>query len=155
MLQGLMVGRWVPYDHILLINLFKNASFTCYPLWNVEEDVGSLDHKSCCLYSCHKILLCLHGRLVHQGFHAPPEMEIQWCRVRWARGPGYWASMSSPSVAKGVIQVETQQGLVVQIQVEPRVISDMPVIFPRVRHDIIRRYTKCIEVRGSHIEHLL
>ena len=51
--------------------------------------------------------------------------------------------------------VETQQDLVAQIQVAAGVIRDMPGIFPRVWHDIIRRYTKCIEVGGGHIEHLL
>ena len=110
---------------------------------------------SCYLYSYHKILLFLHGSLVHQDFHALPEMEIQWCQVRWARGPGYWASTSSPSVAKGVNQVETQQDLVARIQVATGVIRDMPGIFPRVRRDIIRRYTKCIKVGHGHIEHLL
>ena len=29
--------------------------------------------------------------------------------------------------------------------------SNMPRIFPRVWHDIIRRYTKCTEVGGGHI----
>ena len=85
----------------------------------------------------------------------PPEMEIQWCQVRWARGPGYWASTSNPSVAKGVIQVETQEDLVAPTQVAVGVSRDMLGIFPRVRHDIIRRYSKCINVVGGHIEHLL
>ena len=35
------------------------------------------------------------------------------------------------------------------------VIRDMPGIFPRVRHKIIRQYTKYIEVPAGHIEHLL
>jgi hypothetical protein len=35
----------------------------------------------------------------------PPEKEIQWSQVRGARGPGYWASMSNPSVAKDFIQI--------------------------------------------------
>ena len=51
--------------------------------------------------------------------------------------------------------METEQDLVAQIQVAARVIRDMLGIFPRVHHDIIRRYTKCIEVGGGHIEHLL
>ena len=45
---------------------------------------------------------------------------------------GYWASTSNPSVAKGVIQVDTQQDSVARIQVAARVIRDMPEIFPRV-----------------------
>ena len=60
------------------------------------------------------------------------------------------ASTSNSSVAKGVIQVETQEDLAAA-----GVIHDMPGIFPRVRYDIMRRYTKCIEVGGGHIEHLL
>ena len=51
-------------------------------------------------------------------------MEFQWCQVRRAKGPGYWASTSNPSVAKGVIEVETQQDLVVRIQVAAVVIRD-------------------------------
>ena len=51
--------------------------------------------------------------------------------------------------------VETQQDLVAQIQVAAGGFHDMTEIFPRVWHDIIRRYTKCIEVGGGHIEHLL
>ena len=105
--------------------------------------------------SCHKILLCLHGSLIHQVFHIPPEMEIKWCQVSWSRGPGYWDYMSNPSAAKGVNQVEIQQALVAWIQVAAGVNRGMPGIFPRVWHDIIRRYTKCIKVAGSHIEHLL
>ena len=38
------------------------------------------DDSSCYLYSCHKIFLCFHGSLVHQGFHVPPEMEIKSVR---------------------------------------------------------------------------
>ena len=63
---------------------------------------------------------------------------------------GYWTSMSNPPFAQGVIQVEIQEDLVAA-----EVIDDMPGSFPRVRHDIIRRYTNCIEVRGGHIEHIL
>ena len=63
--------------------------------------------------------------------------------------------MSNPSVAKGVSQVETQEDLVERIQVTAGVICDMPGIFQRVGHDLISRYTKCIEVSGDHIEHLL
>ena len=37
--------------------------------------------------------------------------------------------------------VETQQDLVTGIQLAAGVMYDMPGIFPRVRHDIIRRYT--------------
>ena len=71
------------------------------------------DDSSCYFYSCHKIMLCLHRSLVHQGFHVPPEMEIQWCQVSKARGSGYWVSTFNPSVAKEVIQVETKQDPVV------------------------------------------
>ena len=58
--------------------------------------------------------------------------------------------MANPSFAKGVIQVETQQDLVAA-----EVIRDKSGIFPRVRHDIIRQFTKYIEVGGGHTEHLL
>jgi hypothetical protein len=37
----------------------------------------------------------------------PPEKEIQWSQVRGERGPGYWTSMSNPSVPKGFIQILT------------------------------------------------
>ena len=57
--------------------------------------------------------------------------------------------------SKGVIEVETQEDLVARIPVATGVIRDMPEMLPRVRHDIIRRYKKCIEVGGGHIEHLL
>ena len=80
--------------------------------------------------------------------------EIQWCQVRLSRGLGYWASTSNPSVAKDVIEVETYD-LMTRTQVAAGVIHDMLEKFPRVRHDIIRRYTKSIEVGGCHIEHLL
>ena len=46
-----------------------------------------------------------------------------------SEGPVYWASTSNPSVAKGVIQVETQQDLVSRIQVAAGVVRDMPGIF--------------------------
>ena len=65
--------------------------------------------------------------------------------------PQYLVSTPNPSVAKGVIHVETQQDLVARIQVAAGVICDIPT----VRHDIITRYTKCIEVGGGHIQHLL
>ena len=51
--------------------------------------------------------------------------------------------------------METQEDLVARIQAAAGVICDMLGIFPRVRHDIIRRYTKCIEVGGGHIQHLV
>ena len=103
------------------------------------------------LYSCHKILLCRNEGLVHQGFHVHTTIEIRWCQVRWTRGSDYWTTTPNSSVAKGVIQVETEQGLVARIQLAAGVIRDMPGIFPRVPHDIIRRNTKCIEVGGGHI----
>ena len=70
-----------------------------------KDSRHATDDSSCYLYLCHKILLCLLGNLVLQGFHVPPEMEIQWCQVRWARRPGCWASRSTQSVAKLVIWV--------------------------------------------------
>ena len=121
---------------------------------SLKDSQHITNDSSCYLYSCHKILLCLHGSLVHQGFHVPPEVEIQWCQVKLSRGPVYWASTSNPSVAKGVIEVETQQNLMAQIKVAGGVILDMPEVFPRGWHDIIRRYKKYIEVSGGHIEHL-
>ena len=85
------------------------ATFSVWPDYvmpNSWRDSRHITDDSICYsYSCHKILLCLHGSLVHQSFHLPREMEIQWYQVRGARGPGYWASTSNPSVAKGVIQV--------------------------------------------------
>ena len=63
------------------------------------------DDSICYLYSYHKIFLCLYGSLVHQGFHLPPEMVIQWCQVRWARRPGYsccwvlWCSLTSQAIS--------------------------------------------------------
>ena len=47
--------------------------------------------------------------------------------------------------------LETQEDIVARIQVAAGVISDMPGFFPKVRYDIIRRYSKCIEVDDSHI----
>ena len=52
--------------------------------------------------------------------------------------------------------VEAQQDLVARIKVAAGVVRDMPGIFPRVRYDNQAiDYTKCIEVDGGHIEHLL
>ncbi|KAJ4430091.1 hypothetical protein ANN_22300 [Periplaneta americana] len=51
--------------------------------------------------------------------------------------------------------MERQQDLVARIQVAVGVIRDMPGILPRVRYDMTRRCTKCIEVGGSHLKHLL
>ena len=44
------------------------------------------------------------------------------------------------------------QDLVARIRVAAGVNRDMLGIFPRVRHDVIRRYTKCVEAGGGHIE---
>ena len=101
-------------------------------------------------------LLYLRGSLVHQGFHVnlPPEMEIQWCQVQVSEGAKL-LGLHVQSVSKGVIQRETIEDLVARIQVAAGVIRYMPGIFPRVRHDIIRQYTKCVEVGGGDIEHLL
>ena len=51
--------------------------------------------------------------------------------------------------------METQQDLVARIQAAAGVIRNTPGIFPIVRHDIIRRYTRCVEVGGGHIERLV
>ena len=51
--------------------------------------------------------------------------------------------------------VETQQDLVTRIQVIAAVIRYIPGIFQTVRHDLISRYTKFIEVGGGHIAHFL
>ena len=100
-------------------------------------------------YSFNKILLCLHESLVHQGFLYPP-MSGQVSEESRLLG-----LRSNPSVAKDVTQVETQQNLVALIQLATVVIRHMPGIFPRIWHDIIRRYTKCVEVGGGDIEHVL
>jgi hypothetical protein len=57
--------------------------------------------------SCYKIMLCLHWNLVHEALHVPSEIEFQWSQVRGARGQGYWASTSNPSVDKYFIQILT------------------------------------------------
>ena len=108
----------------------------------------------CYLYSCHKIV-CLHlndtfgNRWIGRG--GP----IAWL----PRSPDltpldfhFWGYMETLVYET---PVETYQDLVARIQVAPGVFRNLPVIFPRIRHDVIRQYTKCIEVGGGHIEHLL
>ena len=67
-------------------------------------------------------------------FSCTPRNGVQWCQVRLSRGAGYCASTFNPSVARGVIEVETHQDLMARIQLTAGVIRDMPETFPRVRH---------------------
>ena len=123
--------------HFIHLQKVFNMAATNFYTFCVSPDYGMpnswknsrhiADDYSCYLYSCHKILR-LHGSRVHQGFHVPPEMEIQLCQVRWARGPSYWASTSNPCVTKCVIQVATYYMVEVcwsAIMLEPHRTSDV------------------------------
>ena len=77
------------------------------------------------------------GPLAHLTWHI-------WISISGVHGnSGVWDSWGDPTGSCG------------RIQIAARVIHDTPEIFPRFRHDIIRRYTKCIKVGGGHIVHLL
>ena len=133
--------------------LLKNNKHYIMPnSWKHSQNI--MVDSSCYLYSCHKILcLCLNDTFGNRWIgHGDP---IAWL----PRSPDltpldfhFWVYMKTLVYET---PVETRQDLVERIQVAASVMRDMPGIFPGVRHDIIRRYTKCIEVGGNHIEHRL
>ena len=148
------------YLHKLLNMAAINFDTFCVSLdyvmpnsWKYSRHIT--DDSSCYLYSCQKILLCLHLN--------------DTCGNRWIGhgSPIAWPSRSTDltpldfhfwryiKILVYATPGETQHDLVARIQVAAGVIRDMSRIFPRVRYDIIWRYTKCIEVGGGHIEHLL
>jgi hypothetical protein len=99
-----------------------------YVMLNSLKDFRHFPDCCCCYCTCyHKIMLCLHWSLVHRALHLHPEKEIQWWQVSGVRGPGCWASTSNLSVAKGFIQIltdnisEVYQGA---IMLEPHFTTD-------------------------------
>ncbi|KAJ4444343.1 hypothetical protein ANN_06135, partial [Periplaneta americana] len=115
------------------------------------------------------IILSLFRRLLNPAqvvdlAEHPPETALEWCcllgevraTVLVAGGDGTigWVLNAVDKLQLKVLYmkilvyetpVKTQQDLVARIQVAAGVIQDMPEIFPRVRHDITRQCTKCIE----------
>jgi hypothetical protein len=81
-------------------NFVAHSAQPGYVLLNYLKDFRHFpDGSNSYCNSCHKIMLCLYWSVVH------PEKEIQWSQVRGARGPGYWASTSNPSVDQRFIQM--------------------------------------------------
>ena len=126
-----------------------------YVMLNSWKDPRHItDGSSCYLYLCHKILLCLHlndssgNRWIRHGG------TIAWPPRSPDLTPLDFHSWGYMKTLVYDIPVETQD-LVAIIQVVHGVVRDMPGIFPRIRHDLIRRYRKCIKVGCGHIEHLL
>ena len=76
-------------------------------------------------------------------------MKIQWSQIVEREGQAIGPPCSIHMLPKVFTQVETERDLVPRIQEAAGVIRDMQGIFPRVRHDIIRRYTICIEARRA------
>ncbi|XP_023702598.1 uncharacterized protein LOC111861884 [Cryptotermes secundus] len=93
-------------------------------------------------------MLCLHWSFVHQALNVPQEKGIQWSEVR---GPGYWASMSNPSAAKGFIQILTDDISAVcrcPIMLEPHFMTHYQ------RHHFQQLRTDC-SVKGKQISQAL
>ena len=102
----------------------------------------STDVSSCYLYSCQKIVLCLHLNDTFGKKWVERGDPISWP----SRSPDltplefhFWGHMKTLVYES---PMGRQQVLVAQIRVAAGVILDLPGILPRVWHDIIRRYKK-------------
>ena len=184
MLQGLVVGRWVPCDHILLINLHSKMLrlrssvsemwMSAQEIWTSKVRKGAKEtieilsvntilftQRRCSIWppstsihfvyrliiSCRTVgnisgilritpaatrirairSCCVHGNFVHQGFHVPPEMEIQWCQVRSSRGQTIGAPRPIPRLSK--VSLKWRHNKILQHETE---IRETPSIFGRI-----------------------
>ena len=96
--------------------------------WHVRNGTSSDGNSS------HEVFLCFHYGFIHQLIHVPPEEEIHIREVKW---PGVWK------------RCRNRRRLVARINVAVGITADMPGIFERTRHSILRGCTACIQ--GSRI----
>jgi hypothetical protein len=119
MLQCFVVDRWVQSYHILgdvivvlhykscskwwlltSLHVLHRLAMLCWTLWKIlgiSRTVPAATAVPCTR------LCCVSTGVSYTRFCMYP----QWSQVRRARGPGYWAFLSNPSVAKVIIQILT------------------------------------------------
>ena len=109
----------------------------------------------CCHGQMSLIAVSYHIIFIHGLVVSPLEFHLWWIGrgglIAWpSRSPDltlldchFWEYMKTLVYET---PVETQQDLVAPIQVAAEVVRDIPGTFPRVRLDLTRRHTECIEV---------
>ena len=118
--------------------------------WRTFEKISGISRMTTAATCIHATRSCVSMRVSYNGFSCAPRNENPMVSGQVSKGARLLDLQVQCIFCQRCHSSGTQQDLIAA-----EVIGDMPENFPRVWHDIIRRFTKCIEVGSGHIEHLL